>query len=96
MYSEAPNGRRVQIGYVRGRTTPAMPFNNLLTFPTELSLRTTSDGFRLFGNPVEEIRKVHGKSHRIANLPLSEGQTAKLSPSGHLFDIHATFQVGIA
>ena len=50
----------------------------------------------MFGEPVKEIEKIHGKKHQAANKPLSDGKTVKLATSGALFDIRATFEVGTA
>ncbi|MDR3260245.1 MAG: 2,6-beta-D-fructofuranosidase, partial [Tannerella sp.] len=48
------DNRRIQIGWGRiGH--PGMPFNGMMMLPTELSLRTTKDGIRLFSVPVKEI-----------------------------------------
>jgi fructan beta-fructosidase len=48
------DGRRIQIGW--GRIThPGMPFNSLMLLPTELTLRKTKDGVRLFSYPVREL-----------------------------------------
>ncbi|MDR2384315.1 MAG: DUF4980 domain-containing protein [Tannerella sp.] len=49
--------RRIQIAW--GRIThPAMPFNSLMLLPTELTLRNTKDGLRLFASPVKEIEEI--------------------------------------
>lgn len=49
----ASDGRRIQIGW--GRVThPDMPFRGMMMLPTELTLRTTKDGVRLYSNPVKE------------------------------------------
>ena len=51
------DGRRIQIGW--GRIThPGMPFKGLMLMPTELTLRTTSNGIRLFNNLVKEVDKL--------------------------------------
>lgn len=59
-YDNAPNGRRVQIGWGRGITFPGMPFNQQMTVPVELTLRTTSQGLRMFAEPVKELEKLRG------------------------------------
>ncbi len=53
-YTDAPDGRRIQVGW--GRIShPGMPFNGVMLLPTELSLRTTKNGVRLFSNPIAEV-----------------------------------------
>lgn len=50
----ASDGRRIQIGW--GRIShPGMPFNGMMLMPTELTLKTTKDGIRLFSKPIREI-----------------------------------------
>jgi len=51
------DGRRIQIGW--GRVThPDMPFKGMMLMPTELTLRTTKDGPRLFNIPVKEMERL--------------------------------------
>lgn len=50
----ASDGRRIQIGWAR-ISHPGMPFNGTMTLPTELTLRTTPNGIRLFSVPVREV-----------------------------------------
>lgn len=52
-FTNMPDGRRVQMGW--GRIShPGMPFNGMMLLPTELTLRTTKDGPRLFSVPAKE------------------------------------------
>ena len=39
-----------------------MPFNQMVTFPAELSLRSTTEGIRLCANPIKEIELLHIKA----------------------------------
>lgn len=48
------DGRRIQIGWSR-ISHPNMPFNGQMLMPTELTLKMTKDGARLFNNPVKEL-----------------------------------------
>ncbi|MDR3366196.1 MAG: glycoside hydrolase family 32 protein [Prevotellaceae bacterium] len=51
------DGRHIQIGW--GRIAhPGMPFNSQMLLPTELTLRSTKDGLRLFSYPVKEADKL--------------------------------------
>jgi fructan beta-fructosidase len=57
------DGRRIQIGWGRIQH-PGMSFNQMMLLPTELTLRTTNAGIRLFNNPVKELEALHGpESH---------------------------------
>jgi len=67
------DGRRIQVGYVEipgwvPIPDPGMPFNGLMSFPTELTLRNTANGVRMFNEPVKEIEKLHKKGHKWENL----------------------------
>src|SRR5690606_36204452 len=56
-FTNMPDDRRVQIGWGRiGH--PGMPFNGMMLLPTELTLRTTKEGPRLFQVPVEETKQL--------------------------------------
>ena len=95
LFSDAPDGRRIQIGWAR-IAMDGMPFNQTFTFPTELTLRTTPDGVRMFGNPVNEIKKLRAETDRAAGRPLTDGKPVRIATSGALFDIEARFEVGTA
>ncbi len=66
-YTGIPDGRRVQIGW--GRVSHAgMPFNGMMLLPTELTLRTTKDGPRLFNEPVRETEQLFTSLERWSSL----------------------------
>ena len=75
---------------------PGMPFNQTFSFPHRLTLRTTTDGIRLFAEPVSEIEKLYEKQHVAMNRDLAPGKSVDLDVSGELFDIRATFEIGSA
>ena len=91
-YSDAPDGRRIQIGWMRDGRFPRMPFNQQMSFPHELRLRRTPDGLRLFSAPVREIELLHGRSHEWADLMLKPGDNPLSGLAGELFDITAEFK----
>jgi sucrose-6-phosphate hydrolase SacC (GH32 family) len=64
-------GRRIQIGWATIES-PDMPFNQMMGFPTELSLRTTPNGIRMFNEPVREIAKLHTKTYQWKTLTVQE------------------------
>lgn len=72
----ANDGRRIQIGW--GRVShPGMPFNGMMLMPTELTLRTTKDGVRLFNNPVKETEKLFTPVRQWSSLT-SDDANAKM------------------
>jgi len=95
LFSNAPDGRRIQIGWAR-ITMPGMPFNQMMGFPTRLTLRTTPDGVRMFAKPVKEIQRIHARKHTLMGRNLPDGKPAGVKVAGRLFDIRATFDVGTA
>jgi len=71
------DGRRIQIGYVEipgwvEIPEPHPPFNGLMSFPTELTLRQTANGIRMFSEPVREIEKLHQRKYSWTNLTVEQ------------------------
>jgi fructan beta-fructosidase len=66
-FSNAPDGRRIQIGWAQGISFPGMPFNQQMTVPCQLTLHKTDDGVRMFAEPVKELE---------ALIPLKTGVDA--------------------
>lgn len=89
-FSQTPDGRRIQIGWGR-IDTPGMPFNQMLSFPCELTLRTMPDGIRLFAWPVKEIEKLVKEERRFADVNVGLGETWRPEAAGELLDVEATF-----
>ena len=93
-FSDIParDGRRIQIAWMMGGQYPRMPFNQQMSFPAELTLRTTADGPRLFRYPVREIETLRGRAQRVADRPVA-GEVALDELAGELLDIEAEFEV---
>lgn len=70
-FNDTPDGRRIQIGWGRIEQK-GMPFNQMMLFPSELTLRTTPEGVRLFCEPVREVKNLHAATHRWNNLTGNE------------------------
>ncbi len=78
-YNNIPvsDGRRIQIAW--GRITSGnMPFNMLMLLPTELTLRTTKEGVRMFSRPVREIDRLTHSCEQWQNLK-SEQATERIN-----------------
>lgn len=57
----ASDGRRIQLAWMKNifhdtSTFRGMPFNQQMSLPMQLTLRSTADGPRLFMNPAEEVK----------------------------------------
>ncbi len=92
-WSDIPetDGRRIQIAWMSGGKYPGMPFNQQMSFPCELTLRTTIGGIRLFRKPIGEIANIYGKKYVWSDYELSKSMDLA---SGQLFDIHA--EIGLS
>lgn len=68
-YNNIPDsdGRRIQISWGR-IPSPGMPFNMLMLLPTQLTLRETKEGVRLFSFPVKEIDLLTDSCEKRENL----------------------------
>jgi sucrose-6-phosphate hydrolase SacC (GH32 family) len=90
-FSQDPRGRVVQIGWLQ-TTTPGMPFNQGMSLPLELSLRTTPDGPRLAWRPVEEL--IGLRSRTIAQFAGERrpGDDPLKDARGELIEIRAAFE----
>lgn len=85
-WSDAPDGRRVQISWMRGGRYPYMPFNQQMSFPVELTLRSGSAGVRLHRLPVREIETLWTRTQRWSDHSLTPGQTLRPEPGDGLYD----------
>lgn len=59
--SNAPADKVIQIAWMRGGEYPDMPFNGQMSFPTELSLRSSPKGLILCRKPVPAISNLFGR-----------------------------------
>jgi sucrose-6-phosphate hydrolase SacC (GH32 family) len=91
--TETGDGRRIQAAWMRGGAYPDMPFNQQVTFPRELTLRSTPDGPRIFREPIREIALLHTHETTWANRALASGETWDLKEPGDLF--HVTMEVSV-
>lgn len=65
-YFGEPHGRRVQIGWMNGSVFPGAVWNQQMSVPCDLSLRSTPDGPRLASLPVRELESLHGARLRLS------------------------------
>ena len=91
----AEDGRRILIAWGQVEM-PGMPFNQMMSAPVSLTLRTTEDGPRLHAYPVKEFAALRKKSLTIPPQPLKPGDNPLANVKGELFDITAEITVGTA
>jgi fructan beta-fructosidase len=92
-FSDTPDGRRIQIGWANGITFPGMPFNQQMTIPVELTLRTTADGVRMFASPVKELEALGTKKRSVSDRLVKPGENPLAGVEGDLLDVRAEVEV---
>lgn len=85
-FTGMPDGRCVQIGWGR-ITLPGMPFNQMMSFPCELTLRSTPEGIRMFTWPIAEVATLHGASASVRDRKLAPGEHLASERRGELLDV---------
>lgn len=80
------DGRRIQIGW-GNIEQPGMPFNSMMMFPTELTLRSTGEGIRMFSEPVKEIENLYDRTYSWENLSRDEANEKLKTLSGDAFHL---------
>lgn len=88
----ASDGRRIQIAWMRGGVYPEMPFNQQMSFPCELQLRTFPEGLRLTRRPVRGLKRLRSNEHNWANETLAPGRNPLAGLTGDLFEIRAEIE----
>ncbi len=90
----AADGRRIQIGWGQ-MPSPGMPFNQIMCFPCELSVRSTPGGPRLAWRPVREIEKLYKRTHRLDPVTLKPGDTNPLDKvKAELLELRLEIEAG--
>lgn len=95
-FSDMPDGRRIQIAWMAGGQYPGMPFNQQMSFPCELTLHRTPEGFRLRRRPAREVARLHEQSFVCADVPLGPEPVWLADTGAAPLHIVATFALGDA
>jgi len=95
-YSDIPDsdGRRIQIAWMAGGKFPGMPFNQQMSIPCELTLRTFPEGIRLCRVPVREIDTLRGVHWHLKDTTLQPGDKLLSAISAELFEIQTEIELG--
>jgi fructan beta-fructosidase len=91
--TETGDGRRIQVAWMRFSHFPDMPFSQQVSFPCELTLRSTPNGLRIFRQPIREIALLHNSQDTWTNRTLNARQVLPLEPSGQLFHLQAEVSI---
>jgi fructan beta-fructosidase len=93
-YSNIPksDGRRIQISWMSGGSYPGMPFNQQMSFPRKLRLRSTAQGVRLSMMPVREIEGIRRAKKTWKETVLKADGSVLTLGTGELWDIKAEIE----
>jgi len=97
-WSDIPksDGRRIQIAWMAKGKFPGMPFNQQMSIPCELSLRTFPEGIRLCRVPVGEVEKLRQTEYSWGPTALKPGENVLCGISAELFEIRCEIEPGTA
>jgi fructan beta-fructosidase len=95
-FSDVPDGRRIQIGWVRTNMYvekfPDQIVNQAFTLPHEMTLRETKEGLRVFFSPVKELEALRGDVLAEGkNLTPTQANELLQKGAGELSEIHIEF-----
>ncbi len=93
-FDNAPGGRKIQVGWNTSQAAPEAPYAGHHSFPHELTLHTEVNGIRMRANPIEEIKELRAKSHRVNPVELSPGSPAVLPVLSNTFELTLEFDPG--
>jgi sucrose-6-phosphate hydrolase SacC (GH32 family) len=86
VFNNQPSGRWIQLGFLRA-PTPGMPFNQCLSVPLELTLRSARGGLRLCALPVDELRGLRSETVTFPAGPIVPGTNPLESVCAEAFDL---------
>lgn len=91
-WSDMPGDRCVSIAWMPTERYPGMPFEQQMSFPTEITLRTTPDGLKAFRYPIQEIRNLYDKTITLKNQTIA-GEKHLNTLDGERYDMEFEFDV---
>ena len=91
--TETGDGRRIQAAWMRGSKFPNMPFSQQVSFPCQLTLHSTSQGLRIFREPIAEVTKLNTGEHHWKDVTLEDGKELNLAKTGDLYHVKAEVDI---
>ena len=96
-FNNSPDERTIIIGWMPTRDNDIfienkMPWNQQMSFPSTMELRTTENGIKLFRNPIKEIENLYIKTYSYNNKSINyiNRSLARISPE--LIDLSLNFK----
>ena len=96
-FSDIPreDGRRIMIGWFQ-TPTPGMPFNQSMTMPLEVGLKSTEAGPRLTFLPVKEMKALRGDSKIFSKVDIERSADAGIRcDAPDTLELHCGFKRGV-
>ena len=97
-FNQGPDGRVVHVGWLRAKQPgyrpfleANMPFNQQMSFPIEITLKTTPNGIEMFRNPVQEIEKLYAITRNLKNLSATKANEELSDLLPELIDLNLKF-----
>ena len=91
-WSNAPDGRRVGIAWLRDGRFPDMPFNGQMGIPFELALWTLPEGVRLTKVPVKEVEGLRYDTREVKDQPLGRNNNLLADLTDDAIDFDAEIE----
>jgi hypothetical protein len=88
-----PDGRVIQMPWVRGLDGATAPFNQSIGLPTELKLVTFPEGVRVARQPISEIATLYGASQHIGATTVLAGTSVFAGIQSKVFDLEVVIDV---
>ena len=89
-WSDAPDGRRIQISWMAGGLYPEMPFNQQMSIPVELTLAGSGDNVTLMRWPVGELDSLRRRTINLDRQAITPGSPLVANAEAKLLDVSFT------
>lgn len=93
-FDNSPDGRKIQVGWNTSLAADEASYAGHHSFPHQLTLHKEAEGIRMRANPVEEIKELRVKSHKIENVEFGDEKPVILPFNSDTFDLTVEFEPG--
>ena len=96
-FNNSPDERTIIIGWMPTRDNDIfkenkMPWNQQMSFPSTMELRTIENGIKLFRNPIKEIENLYKKTYSYNNKSINHINSSLARISLELIDLSLNFK----